>query len=384
MPSRLNNLGNSFLSRFEHAGKLEDLESAISTLQKAIQLTPDAHAHMASLLNNLANSLFTRFKATENLEDIFQAISVLRLSATQSTGKPSIRLIAARTWAVFAGILGNSQLTFDAFSVAIGLLPQVAGLEQTIDKRHQTLLDISDITASATAAAINNNKLETALAWLEQGRCLVWNQINHLRTPADDLRAYDPSLADRFLRVAHELEASGSRQEQHATFVEGAITQIISLQEESLKHVYLAKEWNELLQEIRALPQFQDFLQPPQVSNLLSRLPLDGPIVVFNVHQDRCDALALIPGLDSPVHIPLKTFSLQQAIQLCKGIHQYLTDHHVRQREGDRGTFRLNLQNPEGIMYKVLRELWEHVAKPILGTLGYLVCSIFLRNLDPR
>ena len=384
MPSRLNNLGNSFLSRFEHAGKIEDLESAISTLQKVIQLTPEAHAHMASYLNNLANTLFTRFKATENLEDVFQAISVLRLSATQSTGKPSMRLVTARTWALFASILGISQLSFDAFSVAIGLLPQVAGLEQTIRKRHQTLLDISDITASATAAAINNNKLEMALAWLEQGRCLVWNQINYLRTPADNLHAYDPTLADRFLRVAHELEVSGSRREQHATFVEGAITQIISLQEESLNHVSLAKEWNELLQEIRSIPQFQDFLQPPQVSNLLSRLPLDGPIVVFNIHQDRCDALALVSGLDSPIHIPLKTFSLQQAIQLSEDIRRYLTDHHVRQREGDRGTFRLNLQNPEGIMYKVLRELWEHVAKPILGTLGYLVCSIFLRNLDPR
>jgi len=131
---------------------------------------------------------------------------------------------------------------FDAFSVAIGLLPQVTGLEQTIDKHHQTLLDISDITASATAAAINDNKLETVLAWLEQGRCFVWNQINHLRTPANDLHAYDPSLTDRPLHVAHELEVSGSHQEQHTTFVEGAIMQIISLQEESLKHVYLAKE----------------------------------------------------------------------------------------------------------------------------------------------
>ena len=156
------------------------------------------------------------------------------------------------------------------------------------------------------------------------------------------------------------------------------MTEMISLQEESHNHVHLAKEWNELLKEIRAIPQFQHFLQPPPVSKLLSRLPQDGPIVIFNIHKERCDAIAIISHLDSPLHIPLETFSLQQAIQLRDDIHQYLTDHHVRQREVDRATFRLHIGASDGVMYKVLCELWQHVAKPILNALGYSVCPVFI------
>ena len=186
--------------------------------------------------------------------------------------------------------------------------------------------------------------------------------------------------SDRFLQVANKLEVSGSRQEQHTTFSEGNMTEMISLQEESHNHVHLAKEWNKLLEEIRAIPQFQHFLQPSPVSKFLSHLPQDGPIVIFNIHKERCDAIAIISCLDSPLHIPLETFSLQQAIQLCDDIHQYLTYHHVRQQEVlDRATFRLHIGVSDGIsMHKVLCELWQHVAKPILDALGYSVCPVFV------
>jgi hypothetical protein len=55
MPDRLNNLGLSFQSRFKHTGDLIDISEAISSLQKAVQLTPDGHADMPGWLNNLGN-----------------------------------------------------------------------------------------------------------------------------------------------------------------------------------------------------------------------------------------------------------------------------------------------------------------------------------------
>jgi hypothetical protein len=56
MPNWLNNLGNSFQSRFEHTGDLADISDAISYQQKAVHLTPEGHADMPGWLNNLGNS----------------------------------------------------------------------------------------------------------------------------------------------------------------------------------------------------------------------------------------------------------------------------------------------------------------------------------------
>ena len=88
-----------------------------------------------------------------------------------------------------------SPQILNAFETVIHLLPLVVGLEQTIQKRHTNLLNISDPSVEAAANAFKFRQHETALEWLEQGRCLVWSQLNNLRAPLDDLFAHDPALA---------------------------------------------------------------------------------------------------------------------------------------------------------------------------------------------
>jgi hypothetical protein len=84
----------------------------------------------------------------------------------------------------------------------------------------------------------------------------------------------------------------------------------IRLQDDTRNHTLHAAEYRQLLEEIRSLPDFNDFLQPPKAINLLSSLPSDGPVIIFNIHNTRCDALALIATIEEPLHIPLKDFSL--------------------------------------------------------------------------
>jgi hypothetical protein len=38
-----------------------------------------------------------------------------------------------------------------------------------------------------------------------------------------------------------------------------------------------------LPEKIRSLPDFNDFLRPPKAVNLLSSLPSDGPVIIFNI-----------------------------------------------------------------------------------------------------
>ncbi|KZV67447.1 hypothetical protein PENSPDRAFT_583974, partial [Peniophora sp. CONT] len=90
-PSRFNNLGNSFLTRFKRTGELEDLEQATSTHRCAVELTPDSHPDKPAGLNNLGNSFLTRFERTGELESLEQAIWSHRCALTPDghSDKPS-------------------------------------------------------------------------------------------------------------------------------------------------------------------------------------------------------------------------------------------------------------------------------------------------------
>ena len=194
--------------------------------------------------------------------------------------------------------------------------------------------------------------------------------IQHLCTPVNQLRAYDPALADQFVKVGNALEASGSRRESLNIFSEKTMSRMIDAQRESQVHFELAKDWTRLLEKIHALPEFQDFLRPPKAASLLSGLPPNGTVIIFNIHKDKCDALALVSGTDTPLHIPLPNFGMQQAVQLRDGLRTFLKWQNMRMRDMDRLGPPAVLSK-EGIMYEVLRDMWEHLAKPVLDALAY-------------
>ncbi|KDR71638.1 hypothetical protein GALMADRAFT_795012 [Galerina marginata CBS 339.88] len=362
-PQFFNNLGNSFLCRFEAEGQLSDIGEAVSCHQRAINLTPDGHADMSMWLRSLGLSLRRRFERTNDPTDIQASIFSYRRCATYTSGSPSIRLDAAKAWAELAQKFDPSQL-LEAHCTAIALVSQVAGLGQTVENRHNNLVDISDISACAAAAAFGAGRPELALEWLEQGRCLVWNQIISLRTSVDDLRTYDEALANRFSRVSMALEHYGAR-EAEIVGVEASMEHKVSLQQEAKIHAKLAHEMEQLLEQIRRIPKFRDFLRPPEAAHLLEHLPSSGNVILINVHQDRCDALALIPGRKIPLHIPLGTFTYGQAAELWTQLHDLLSSRGVRMpvRQSVTGV-------PSGsIIKRILKDLWLHVVKPIVDGL---------------
>ncbi|KAG9083172.1 hypothetical protein FRC07_013995 [Ceratobasidium sp. 392] len=74
MPRLLNNLGNSWQSRFERLGDLADIDKAIACHTQSVQLTPHGHPDMPSRLNNLGSSWQSRFQRLGDLADIDKAI----------------------------------------------------------------------------------------------------------------------------------------------------------------------------------------------------------------------------------------------------------------------------------------------------------------------
>ncbi|KAG2011630.1 hypothetical protein CC2G_011723 [Coprinopsis cinerea AmutBmut pab1-1] len=377
--SHLRSLGETYWRRFEVTKNLADIDAAIGYIQQAVDLTPLQHAGRPPRLQLLAVALESRFKHAKDKCDITKAISLFREAATYPIGRPGTRLRAAKEWGLLCRHHDPPQ-SLEAFKVLVELLSQVAGLEDTVQKRHETLVNIADLTMTAAATAMDQGQFGTAVEWLEQGRCLVWNQINQLRTPVDDLRAHDPDLAERFSKVARALEESGSRQEEEASPNEVDATDervhFVAAQDEVHSHVKLAKEFQTILAEIRARPGFSDFLQPPRIADQLSKVPEDSAIVTFVMHEDRCDALILRKGLSVPLHIPLEKLTLKRAVAMKDDVRAILMRGGLRLREVNpqpdgeeddetRG-FAPRRARKGDALKKILEELWLKVVNGVV------------------
>ncbi|TFK37832.1 CHAT domain-containing protein [Crucibulum laeve] len=295
IPSYLKNHGIMLAGRFDLLGNMADIESAISIQKRAIQLLPSDHAESPSYFTSLADSFLRRFNEMENLEDCREAIFYYRRASLSTIGSPVLRVKSARQWASLCHSKLNHIDALEAYAVAIGLLPQVVWLGETIKNRHMRLQEISDLSNAAAATAFCAGKYQTAVEWLEQGRCIIWNEINQLRTPLDDLQRVKPSLAEEFM---HQVNS----------------------------HRQLVDTRNTFLNEIRGLDGFENFLHPPNYCDLENAIPASGLLIIVNVHQHRCDALSLRPS-ESPVHTTLNNFSYSKAEALRRELQNCLHSH---------------------------------------------------------
>ena len=280
LPSYLNKLGNSYFNHFIYTKNLQDVDCAISYLQRAVESTPSGHATLAAYFADLGQTYEAHFELTHSLSDI-QASIASYCKSTQTNGRPSTRLQAAMSAATHSSIY-DSFHCFDDFALVVSLLSQVAGLEQTIHHHHTSIPLYSSYVQSAVATAPQYDRPDLALEWLEQGCCLVWNQLNQLHTPIVNLYDRSSSLADHFVNVARALEDHGTHPSSIISS-DSVLIENIYVQDKTHNHTILAAEYKQLLEEIQGLPDFHDFLKPPNATDLISSVPSNGPVIIFNL-----------------------------------------------------------------------------------------------------
>lgn len=156
------------------------------------------------------------------------------------------------------------------------------------------------------------------------------------------------------------------------------------------RRMALAREWDELVEQVRQLPGFEDFLRPPRIESLLPAAA-DGPIIVVNVSRWRCDAL--IVAVDGVQVVELRELTAESATERANGylhvLHEveraYIDYHRARHRydDGDRsydavhayGVARDALlaaqQAREDALQELMSWLWDVVAEPVINRLGY-------------
>ncbi|KAF6753882.1 CHAT domain-containing protein [Ephemerocybe angulata] len=377
VPSQFANLGRSLSRRSEQTKDISGVSEAISVQQRALKLSPPGYSATPGIHSNLAFSFRRRFSWGKTDTDLGEAIFHYQAAATSPSGSPQVKLTAATAWArLLRRYYPHSPKTLHAFDVAIGLITLIAGLEQTVRSRYTQLQSTSGLALEAAAAAFTADRADKALEWLEQGRCHVWNQLNNLRTPLEDLQIRNGPLAQIIREVSKQLETAGSSRGQRD--INMRISEKVTVEDEAHAHLKLAKRWNDLLGEARAIPGFDNFLKPIPCATLLENLPESGPVVVINLDEGRCDAIALLVGVGEPFHIHLPNFSVETASMYRADLNSQLESWHLRVREeeksdGGRGIRSASIGGSGQIdlpVHRVLRGLWECVVKPILDALG--------------
>ncbi|KAJ7609819.1 CHAT domain-containing protein [Roridomyces roridus] len=347
----LSNLGGSLLELFKDTGDSDHLSQAVTVNMKALQLISDGHSEKPAILINLGNCLFEKFEKLQDEQAGHEAISMWSQAACSETGSIHVRFHAASIWAQYARKTQDPSF-MKAYEVAIGMLPELAWIGLSIRDRHLHIMQASELVRNGARAAIVSGNPELAVEWLEQGRSVIWSQLLNLRTPVDDLKEKHPQLASKFLDLSVQLEKSGGRK------MDLSETDIRLQSDADLAHRN-AHERRKLLDEIRTLKGFENFLMPKKFHQLLAAAQ-GGPVVLLNSAEESCDALILLSGINEVIHVPLNfqpinmgdiTADMGSSNARLNGI-----------REGEKSR--------EDRLLAVLSDIWKGIVQPVFQALA--------------
>ena len=382
LPRWLIHLGNSYKNQFERSGSLVDLEKAIDYQKHAIKLTPKGSANLPLWMLNIGILYQQHFLYNGDQTAFNAAMSDFQYAATLHTGSLTACLLAATLWSQLSkshsNLISPSQL-LQSHECVIHLLSLIAGLEKTLQQRFKSLAQFSQLALAAAAAAISIDQTHKALEWIEQGRCIVWSQINQLRSPIEFLYTHYPSLSDHLSSLSTALENAESQDQNPYIIDRDSLDNKILWEKKAQYYLKISQERKELLSTIRSKSGFHDFLQPKQCFELLNELPNNSLVIIIVAHPDSCDALALLSQAEKPIHIPLPNFSYTQATKIAKNIHGYLNQQNVRMRYssadfcGARPSNISSSDQSESILSILLSDVWKNPVKPILDSLAFLV-----------
>ncbi|KAH6904942.1 CHAT domain-containing protein [Coprinopsis sp. MPI-PUGE-AT-0042] len=411
-PPALRGLAKALCSRYQYCTRNPaDLDEAISLQEQAIALVPEAS--MDAVVWSFDLIAYALWLKGESIDEArLRSLMVMcKRTATSPLLHPALRHAIARMWAETLYRFGDDPVQcIEAFDTAINLQSVATGLETSLSARHSKsimFIGFSATALTAAAAAFRATRIEKALEWLEQGRTVLWSQLNHLRSPLASLADVDPALAQRIADIAPLLETGtfrddipaglGADSDFHLPF----LMEKASVEYDGIEQRKLVRAWESALTEVRSQPGFERFLLPKQAMEIMSGLPEGGYVVVVNVDVKRCDALVLSSAKRTPIHVPLPQFSHETAAKLRDRLKKGLIDAEARKRreivlyEGNnaiqsddepidevfgvedelrtlRPTRKAKGTRKGGPVTGTLKALWEMIVKPIIEELRLL------------
>ncbi|EJC97626.1 TPR-like protein [Fomitiporia mediterranea MF3/22] len=343
----LHDLAVSLQTRFEQNGRTADLDDAIKHHHAALELRPKGHPQRSTSLASLGLSLYSRFKKFGVTDDFEECMQLLEDATEHELSSSTERLRVATLWAELAQKHSHHTIS-RAYKEAMLLLQRILIVSPTLDAHHNLLSQKQyhgTLPCNAAAYAVEGNRLEEAIEILEQGRGLLWAQMRGLRTPLDRLAEADKELADRFREVSRQLES--------------LTTSPTELQDGSGTR-RLTTEQEQIINEIRLLPEFEKFLEATPFK-VLQQAASEGPVIVVNHSIYRCDVLIVLPREDlTVVCVPLdEEFYADSTRLYCELV-------------GTRLSSKVDSVEYDDTLRRVMKTLWDRVVSKVVDKLNEL------------
>lgn len=350
-----NNLGIALHDRSERTGDDTDLDEAIRWLRESVAALPRDHPDRARHLSNLATSVETRAARSGVEADVREAAELWREASAVTTAPAHLRLGAARKWATFAADTGTPAAGLDGFDEAVTLLPLAAWWGFDRDTREQLLADSTGLATDAAACAVAAGQPARALELLEGGRAVLWSQLLKTRTDRTALHDVAPELAKRMDHIASELERDEGLDTDRRMKLVREWEEIEDEAKEALERQrVLERVWNELKEQAgEALPG--SALDMPSFATL-QKAAEEGPVVVINISQWRCDAL-ITKATGEPLVVELLELTRNDAHTQAERYLTALTEDEGHERDQ--------------AISETLDWLWRVIAHPVLSALDY-------------
>ena len=364
-PLYLSNLGRALHARFGRTAQLADLDEAIAAGRDAMATTPSEHPNRPLYLSNLGGALRVRFERSGQQTDLDEAITAFRDAVGVESGSPADRMRAGWAWGSAAVDAGRVDSAADGFACAVTLLPLLAWHGLPRATREQHLAEWSGLAAMAAACAIRAGRPERAVELLEAGRSVLWAQTLNLRADLADLAEREPDLAIRLDRIRTLLDTPlpATTTDLAAGSIGDRVEQLRAAQNRAVEdRMRLAREFDDIVGQVRALDGFEHFLAPIPFAQLRAAVT-GGSVVIVNTSRHGCHALLLNTTGLRVVNLPSLTHD--QAIEQANTLLGVLAraahpDQPFRAREKDRHT-----------VFDILGWLWDTVAERILTSLGH-------------
>ncbi|MGI5243005.1 CHAT domain-containing protein [Dactylosporangium sp. CA-139066] len=307
-----------------------ELNRAIDLIREAVAGAPADAPSRAGYATNLGFALKDRFDATGQRADLDEAVACWRAAAAAGNGPIEVRVRAAHAWGTAAAQVSDAPSATDGFATAVRLLPLLTwpGLDREVRERQLTAWP--GIGSDAAAWAIRSGDPCRAVELLEQGRSIMWSQAFQTRGDFAELHATAPELGRRLDEVRSALD---SPRPAHSGELERGVRE-----DGARSHRRLVEQWDALVEQVRRLPGFGNFLGPTPFEELRPAGD-DGPVVLVNVSEYGCAALVLTAGDLRVVELPALTVenatgradALLTALQAAAGSRRAAPLLHLRQ-----------------------------------------------------
>ena len=348
--NRLYNLGLKYRDRHQRTKWAADLKTAIQRYYDALKATPDNHPGRADLLSSLGAGHCGMYEGTRDPAELDQVIRFFEEAIEHPSSGPINRLRPAILLTRIFATAGKWSQAHLVVSTAMSLIPLIVPrFLENADKQH-LLSEISGFACDGAAIALAAGKpTYEAVKVLELGRGIILGTSSELRADVSDLKYDHPRLAEQYIQLRNQLDAPMTSADQ--VFQAGVLTASTLRNDQRYS---AGRKIEELIEEIRKLPGFERFLLAPTEEELKASAA-QGPLIMINVSDYRCDALLVDPDNIRTLQLPLL----------------HASDIRGRLQILDSGTVDTSL----------LEWLWETTAKPILNALGLSQTPL---NIWPR